>query len=532
MSDLLLDETNTSGRGARLVGENGAVGAMRAERRALEMTSEVASDADDNVTAHAVSDRSAWALLRRPPFRALWIASLTSSIGTWMHEVGAAWLMTSLTLSPVMVALMQTAASLPMVLLALPAGAIGDTVDRRKMLLLTQGWMLVSAAALGVLTALGATTPWLLLILTFALGAGGAMNAPAWQATTAEAVHRAELPEAIALTGLGLNLARAVGPAIGGVLVAAIGAWAVFLLNASSFFGLMVVLYRWRHGTRAKRSSSNDVRSTIREGIHYATQAPALRVVLVRTVVVVPFASALWALLPLLTRYKLGLNCFGYGIVFGFLGIGSVIGSIVLPKLRALFSTDTLVTVATVMFATATAALAEVRHFGLLCLVLTIGGMAWITLMTSFNVVTQTAVPSSIRARALALYLLILHGGMAAGSVLWGAVTQHAGVAVALFGAAGGLLVSLVAGVWYPFEESKQANLTPSCRARAAEQTSRVFNSGWSHAGGVQLQLSVRHRRSWHPHLQRIRQGRNTSGEKGQVRKPTFDPVKTSVVYF
>ena len=500
MSDLLLDETNTSNTGTKLMGGSqdwegnnyvfpakprfngvakirniGAVDAVRVVGRGIEAASEVvASDADDAVAVQAVSATSVWALLRRPLFRALWIASLTSSIGTWMHELGATWLMTSLTLSPVMVALMQTAASLPMVLLALPAGAIADTVDRRKMLLFTQGWMLVSAAALGVLTALGATTPWLLLILTFALGVGAAMNAPAWQATTAEAVHRAELPEAIALTGLGLNLARALGPVAGGLLVMATGAWAVFLLNAASFLGVMMVLYGWRRGTQPKHLPTNDVRSTIREAIHYATQAPALRVVLVRTGVCVPFASALWALLPLVTRYKLGLNCLGYGILFGFLGIGSVIGSIFLPKLRTLFSTDTLVAAAIIMFAAATAALAEVRHFGLLCLVLTIGGMAWITLMTSFNVATQTAVPSSIRARALALYLLIFHVGMAAGSVLWGAVTQHTGVAVALFGAAGGLLVSLVAMARYPFEEIEQSDSTSSYRHRAAERTPRV----------------------------------------------------------
>jgi MFS family permease len=486
MSQLVLDERNTSSRGTRLAGESrdwaanvyvqaktssngvteirgiGGIDAVRVEKKGIEGTGEIAADADDAVAAQAVSDRSAWALLRRPLFRALWIASLTSSIGTWMHELGAAWLMTSLTLSPVMVALMQTAASLPIVLLALPAGAIADMVDRRRMLLFTQGWMLASATALGVLTVLGATTPWLLLILTFALGAGAAMNAPAWQATTSEAAPRAELPAAVVLTGLGLNLARAVGPAVGGVIVIATGAWAVFLLNAASFLGVIIVLSRWRRTIQPKQSPSRPVLNTIGEVIRYASQTSALRAVLVRTGVVVPFASALWALLPLLARYELELNCFGYGTLFGFLGVGSVIGAIFLPKLQSHFSTDTLVAAATIMFAAAIAALAEVRHFGLLCLILMVAGMAWITLMTSFNVATQTAVPSWIRARTLGLYLLIFHGGMAAGSVLWGAVTQQTGVAVALFGAAGGLLVSLVAMAWYPFEEIKPSDSTLS----------------------------------------------------------------------
>ena len=240
--------------------------------------------------------------------------------------------MTSLTLSPVMVALMQTAASLPMVLLTLPAGALADMLDRRRMLLFTQGWMLVSATVLSVLTVLDATTPWLLLILTFALGTGAAMNAPAWQATTPEAVPRADLPAAVALTGMGLNVARAVGPAVGGAIVIATGAWAVFLLNAISFLGVMVVLSRWRRTTQQKQSPSKPVLSTIGEGIRYASQAPALRAVLVRTAVFVPFASALWALLPLLAHQEVKLNCYGYGTLFGCLGLSSSDWSHISPE--------------------------------------------------------------------------------------------------------------------------------------------------------------------------------------------------------
>jgi MFS family permease len=428
-----------------------------------------------------IKSASAWAPLRQPLFRALWIASLTSSIGTWMHEVGAVWLMISLTPSPVMVTLMQTAASLPIVLLALPAGAIADLFDRRRMLLLTQGWMLASAAVLAVLTVLDATTPWLLLIITFALGVGAAMNAPAWQATTPEAVAGAELPAAVALTGMGLNIARVVGSAVGGAIVTATGAWAVFFLNAASFLGVMVVLHRWPRVIQQKQSPSKPVLSTILEGIRYVSQAPALRAVLVRTGLFVPFASALWALLPLLARYELELNCYGYGTLFGCLGLGAVIGAVFLPKLRSRFSTDTLVGGATIMFAAATAAIAEVRHFGLLCLILMVGGIAWITLMASFNVAAQTAVPSWIRARALAVYLLVFHGGMAAGSVLWGAITQHAGIGAALFGAAGGLLVSLMAMARYPLEGSEQSDLNPLAhrRGRAAERHyPRVHSAG------------------------------------------------------
>src|SRR2546428_5036653 len=365
---------------------------------------------------------SAWSPLRQSLFRALWIASVTSNIGTWMHEVGAGWLMTSLTQSPLMVALMQTATSLPIFLLALPAGALADLVDRRRMLLFTQGWMLTAAALLGALTLLDLTTPWVLLMLTFVLGAGAAMNAPAWQATAPELVSRAELPAAVALTGMGLNLARAVGPALGGAVVAAAGPGAVFLLNAISFLSVMLVLYRWRRTTEDGPAPAEQVTSAIRAGIRYTRHAPALRAVLVRTGLFVLFASALWALLPVLARHEMGLNSIGYGILFGCLGTGAVAGAILLPAMRSRLSTDALVAGATISFAAVTVAMAQVRDFGLLCVVMVAGGVAWITLMASFNVATQMAVPSWVRARALALYLLMFQGGMAAGSVFWGEV--------------------------------------------------------------------------------------------------------------
>jgi MFS family permease len=240
-----------------------------------------------------VRGASAWAPLRRPAFRALWIASLTSSIGTWMHEVGAVWLMTSLTPSPLMVTLMQTAASLPIVLMALPAGAIADLFDRRRMLLLTQAWMLASAALLALVTLLDATTPWLLLILTFALGIGAAMNAPAWQATTPEAVPGAELPAAVALTGMGLNIARVVGPAVwwrNSGSDRSLGGLSSECSFVSRSDGSPSPL---ASRTQQKQSPSKPVLSIIQEGIRYVSRAPALRAVLVRTGLFVPFASAL-----------------------------------------------------------------------------------------------------------------------------------------------------------------------------------------------------------------------------------------------
>lgn len=404
---------------------------------------------------------STWRPLRQPLFRALWLASLTSNIGAWMHEAGAGWLMTSLTSSPVMIALMQTATTLPIFFLALPAGALADGMDRRRMLILTQALMFVAAATLGVVALADAMTPWLLLILTFALGAGAAMNAPAWQATTPELVPRADLPSAVALIGMGLNLARAVGPALGGVVVALAGAWAVFLLNAVSFLSVIVVLYSWRR-TKPDRVPPEPVLNSIRAGIRYARHAPALRAVLVRTVLFVPFASALWALLPVLARHEMGLDSVGYGILFGCLGAGAVAGAIVFPEMQRRFSRDLLAVGATILFAVATVALAEIRDFGRLCVVMVAAGAAWITLMASFNIATQGAAPSWVRARALALYLLMFQGSMAAGSAVWGAVTEHGGLSMALLCAAGGLIVGLTVIRRYPLNGVEELDLTPS----------------------------------------------------------------------
>jgi MFS family permease len=405
---------------------------------------------------------SVWSPLRQPLFRALWIASLASNVGTWMHEVAAAWLMTSLTSSPVMIALMQTATSLPILLLGLPAGALADVMDRRRTLLFTQTWMLAAAGVLGLIALFDLTSPWLLLAFTFALGAGAAMNAPAWQATAPQTVPRADLPAAVALTGMGLNLARAVGPALGGAVVAVAGAWAVFLLNAASFLTVMVVLYRWRRTAQAGPAPAEEMMTAIRAGIRYARHAPALRAVLIRTSLFVPFASALWTLLPVLARHEMGLGSVEYGILFGSLGTGAVAGALFLPQLRSRLSTDSLVTGATILFAAAIVGVAEVREFEVLCVVLLAGGVGWITLMASFNVATQMAVPSWVRARAMALYLLAFQGGMTVGSVLWGVVAEHAGLAAALWGAAAGLVLSLVTMARYPLKGAEELDLTPS----------------------------------------------------------------------
>ena len=405
---------------------------------------------------------SAWSPLRQPLFRALWLASVASNIGTWMQNVGAAWLMTALVPSPTLVALVQAATSLPVFLVALPAGAIADLVDRRRLLLATQGWMLAAATLLGVLTILGVMTPWILLILTFALGLGAAMNAPAWQAITPELVGESELRAAVTLNGVGYNVARAVGPALGGIIVAIMGSGAVFILNALSFLGVMIILYRWPRDAQVSALPAEDVFGAMRAGVRYVRHAPSVQAVLLRTGAFIIGGSALWALLPLVARNELALDATGYGVILGCLGTGAVAGGMFLPRIQHGLSTDALLASAIVLFALATAGPVYAPQFALLCAVMLVGGVAWIAIMSTFNVAAQVTVPGWVRARALAVYGIVAQGGMAIGSAFWGVVAERLSLSMTLLCAAAALAASLIAALWYRLKLEDEIDLSPS----------------------------------------------------------------------
>ena len=405
---------------------------------------------------------SAWSPLRESVFRALWIATVISNVGTWMQDVGESWLMTSLTPSPVLVALVETAGSLPVVLLALPAGALADVVDRRRLLLLMQIWMVVAAGAMGVLALMGQMTPGRLLSLTFLLGIGTAMSNPAWQAITPELVPADELPAAIALSGVGINIARAFGPALGGLIVAASGPWAVFFLNAISFIVIMVVIYRWQPAPRRSKLPPEDLIAAMRTGTRYLRNSPEMQIVLIRSGIFIVCASALWALLAQQVRRHLGLGSFGYGLLLGCIGLGAIIGAWLLPKIRERLSMNQLVAAGTVGFALATMSLAYVHSFAVLAIALAAGGVAWIAVLSSLNVSAQIVTPSWVRARVMAVYLLVFFGGLAGGSAVWGFAAARVGVSTALLFAAIGLLIGLLATWRYRLVGDEDLSLTPS----------------------------------------------------------------------
>jgi MFS family permease len=404
---------------------------------------------------------SAWSPLRHRLFRWLWIATVASNVGTWLQNVGASWMMTSLTTSTTLVALVQAATSLPSFLLALPAGALADVIDRRRLLLVTQGWMTVAAAALGVLTLAGWITPWSLLGFTFLLGLGAAANNPAWQAIIPELVPRPELPGAIALGSIGFNIARAAGPALGGLIVATAGPGWTFVLNAVSFLGVMAVLYRWRRPAEETVLPGERVLGAMRTGVRYVRHSPEVLAPIARGFAFIVCGSSLWALLPVVAR-GLPHGAAGYGLLLAALGTGAVAGAMVLPRLKRYASVDFVVAAATVVFAAATLALALVHEFPLLLAMMLLAGGAWLSLLSSLNVSVQTSVPSWVRARALSVYMLIFFGGLAAGSALWGALAQRLGIAAALCLSAAGQVLGLLATYRLHLRSGEGLNLAPS----------------------------------------------------------------------
>lgn len=393
----------------------------------------------NEVTMTQPSTGTAWAPLREPLFRSLWIASVVSYTGKWIQIVGSGWLMASLTSSPLMVSLVQTASALPVFLVILPAGALADLVDRRKLLLATQTFLVVAATALGVLTLLGLVSPWVLLVFTFVLGLGYVVNDPPWQAITPEIVSKENFAQGVALNSVGFNVARAVGPALGGLLIVPWGSGAAFLVNAACFSGVILVLYRWKRSTAVPKQHER-VTSALKTGLQYFRKSDAVRTVLVRTAVFSVAASAILALLPLIAK---PYGSVGFGIMLGCFGAGALAGAAVLPWVRNHIPVNTVVPLATLVFAASTFVIPRLHSLAGMCVALFAAGGAWITIVAILNVSAQTMCPAWLRARALSMYLLVLQGGMAAGSAIWGAIGERWGIETAMLIAA----LALAAGL-------------------------------------------------------------------------------------
>ena len=400
-------------------------------------------------------------------FRDLWLASIVSNLGGWMQDTAGTWLMTVLTPSPLLIALMQTAASLPVVILGLLAGATADIFDRRRLLIFWQAWMLVAVAFLSVLTFFDIISPWILLILTFLLNIGAAMNSPAWQAIVPEVVPRAQLPDAISLNSAGFNLARALGPALGGLAIAlyaraTTGAASVFFLNSLSFVGVILVLYRWqRHPPFKSALPAERIRGSVRAGIRYLRYAPMLQAAFMRTLIFTLFVSAVWALLAVVARNDLRQGAMGYGILNGSMGFGAVIGATNLPRVRRVLSADAIIAWSTGVFIATLAVLALVKVPLIIIPVLIAAGFAWTSAMSTLNLAVQVSVPAWVQARALGAYQMIFAGGMALGGVIWGYIAEHVSTPKSLMCASIGLAVTLPFSMRFHVLRGVQPDFSP-----------------------------------------------------------------------
>jgi len=409
-----------------------------------------------------VTEVSALAPLRRGGFRAAWIALAGSQLVIWMNTVGAVTVIASVSDSPTLIALVQTANSVPAVLLALLMGSMADIVDRRRFAIASQSWMLMSVSALAVLTLADLITPGLTLALTFALGAGMATTFVIYQALTQDFVPRSELMPAVALNGVAINLARAIGPAVAGLIIAALSAGALFAVEAGLLVAIVSLVALRVRPPGPARASGERLAPAVRAGVRFVRFSPPVRTVLLRGAAFSLSASALWALLPVAALGRLGLSESSFGLLMGCVGAGAILGATMLQRLRRRLAFDRMIALASIGLAGGLLALAYVPWAELVAVTLVLTGACWLMVLSSLNTSAQRVAPGWVRARTLASFQLVMQGGLAAGSLVWGLVAGAADVETALTIAAGGLFAGVVLARRWPLGASERSDLTPA----------------------------------------------------------------------
>jgi MFS family permease len=390
---------------------------------------------------------STFAPFQHGPFRTLWTASLVSNLGGLIQGVGAGWMMTTITDSHAMVALVQGATTLPIMLFSLASGALADNYDRRKIMLAAQTGMMAVSVALAVFAYLGWVTPWLLLTFTFLIGVGTAMFNPSWQASMGDIVPRADLPAAVTLNAMGFNMMRSIGPAVGGIIVAAANAATAFFINALSYVTLIWALWRWQPNYPERRLPRESFASAMSAGLRYVSMSPNLVTVLLRACLFGMAAIAVLALLPLVASTMVTGGALTYGGMLGAFGVGAIIGGAVNGRARERLSNEWIVRISCVVFGSALGLLSITNNVWLALLLLLPAGASWVLALSLFNVTVQLSTPRWVVGRALALYQTAVFGGMAAGSWIWGATADAYGVRFALLCAGAAMLVSVLVGL-------------------------------------------------------------------------------------
>ncbi|WP_312951265.1 MFS transporter [Agrobacterium sp.] len=405
--------------------------------------------------------KSPLAPLRHQTYRTIWIASLASNFGGLIQAVGAAWMMTSLSSSENMIALVQASTSLPIMLFSLISGALADSFDRRRIMISAQFLMLVASVMLTVFAWLGWLSPWLLLFFTFMIGCGTALNNPSWQASVGEMVPREDLPAAVTLNSVGFNITRSVGPAIGGAIVAAAGAAAAFLVNSLSYFALIYALMQWKLPAPTSQLPREHLGAAISSGMRYVAMSPNIGKVLVRGFLFGLSASAILALMPVVARDLVQGGALTYGVMLGAFGLGAIGGALISARLREALSSEWIVRVAFLGFAFSSGMTAISANAILTSLALTIAGACWVLALSLFNTIVQLSTPRWVVGRALSLYQTLTFGGIALGSWVWGALSEIHGVSFALQLSCLLMLFGVLVGYFLQMPAFASLNLDP-----------------------------------------------------------------------
>jgi MFS family permease len=450
--------------------------------------------------------------LRIKTFRLLWLASIVSNFGGLIQGVGAAWMMTTISDSAAMVALVQGSTTLPVMLFSLMSGAVADSFDRRRVMLIAQIFMAMVAATLAVFAWLGLLTPWLLLTFTFLMGCGVAFNNPAWQASVGDIVPREQLTSAVLLNSVSFNVTRSVGPALGGAIVAAAGAAAAFAVNAISYIGLIAVIWRWRPERVPSSLPREALRAAMGTGVRYVALSPNIVRILMRGFVFGMTTIVLLALLPLVARHLVAGDALTYGILLGAFGVGAVFGAGVSRPLRERVSNEVLVRSTFVAFAIVAVTTAISSNLRITASALILGGGAWVITLSLFNTTVQLSTPRWVVGRALSLYQMAIFGGMASGSWLWGTIAEATSPAISLIVAAFGMLLGALIGVRVPLLSNEVLNLDPLNRWREPSVAVPIEPRSGPIAIAVEYQINEADQQAFHQVMLERRRIRRRDG--------------------
>jgi MFS family permease len=463
--------------------------------------------------------------LKQTVFRRIWLASLLSNFGSLIQGVGAAWAMTLMTTSADTVALVQTATTLPIMLISIPAGAIADMYDRRVVGCVALLITLIGSVALSVVAYFGLITPFNLLALSFIIGTGNALFGPAWQASVSEQVTSQMLPAAIALNSISYNIARSFGPAIGGIIVAAAGAQAAFGANALSYLPLLIVLYLWRRKPDTSRLPPETLTRAIISGVRYVVYAPTMRTVMLRSMLTGLLGGSIFALLPLLVRNVLGGGAPSYGVMLGAFGVGAILGALNINRLKARFDGEAAVRVALLLMGIGTLGVAISRYQVLTAVALLFAGAGWMLSMALFNISIQTSAPRWVAGRALAGYRSSNSAGLALGAYLFGTLADHIGITQALAIAGLGMCLSPLAALWL-----RVPDVDPEARDAAETVADPEVSLALTPRSGpviveIEYRIKTGDARSFYGIMQEVQLNRQRNGAYGwSIARDITDP--------